>query len=90
MDHLAVREGSRRCGVGRVLCAAIEEAARASGARIVAVQTATWNEDAIRFYERVGFTRRAVLPEYLGDGNDLVWLDIVLSPRACPEHRPER
>jgi ribosomal protein S18 acetylase RimI-like enzyme len=38
------------------------------------VQTASWNADAIRFYERQGFVLEARLPAYFGDGNDMVWL----------------
>ncbi|MDJ0973159.1 MAG: GNAT family N-acetyltransferase [Planctomycetota bacterium] len=79
MDHLAVVEAARKQGLGRLLCDAIEAAARDRGARFLTVQTARWNADAIRFYERVGFTQRGVFPDYMGDDNDLVWLDKRLS-----------
>lgn len=75
MDHLAVEEEWRRRGVGRLLCAAVDDRARSLGARIVAVQTALWNYEAVRFYACVGYRPRGVFAEYLGEGNDLVWLD---------------
>ncbi|MBL7033148.1 MAG: GNAT family N-acetyltransferase [Candidatus Delongbacteria bacterium] len=51
---------------------------RMLGIRIVTVQTVTWNEAGIRFYERQGYTQRVVLPSYYGADNDLVWLDRTL------------
>ena len=75
LDHLAVVEAARRRGVGRSLCEAVEAMAREAEGRFLTVQTAHWNTDAIQFYERYGFTRRGVFPDYIGDGNDLVWLD---------------
>lgn len=53
---------------------------RELGARVVCVQTALWNYDAVRFYARVGYRTRGVFAEYLGTGNDLVWLDKALPP----------
>ena len=78
MDHIAVSADWRKAGVGRALCTAIEDLAREREARIISVQTALWNFDAVRFYERVGYAPRAVLAGYLGEGNDLVWLDKAL------------
>lgn len=86
MDHLAVAEGCRRAGVGRTLCHAIDAKARALGARIVCVQTALWNYDAARFYARVGYRARGVFAEYLGTGNDLVWLDKALPTLERPPY----
>jgi len=44
--------------------------------RYVCVQTGLWNLGAINFYKRVGFSLRGVFPEYVGEGNDMIWLDI--------------
>ncbi len=75
IDYLVVAPERRRRGLGAELVRAVEREVAAVGARIVCVTTASWNLDAIRFYERVGFTVRARMPEYFGDRNDLVWLD---------------
>lgn len=75
IDYIVVAPGVRRQGVGRQLITAVVDALRDAGTRIVTVQTASWNKDGIRFYEREGFVVRAQLPEYFGAGNDMVWLD---------------
>ena len=75
MDHLAVLEAARGRGAGRLLCTVVETSARDQGGRFLAVQTARWNAEAIRFYEYIGFTQRGVFPDYMGVDNDLVWLD---------------
>lgn len=55
IETLSVLESERGRGVGRALTEAAVEAARAAGARSVAVGVAHTNLDAIRFYEREGF-----------------------------------
>jgi ribosomal protein S18 acetylase RimI-like enzyme len=78
IDHLAVIEAHRRTGIGKKLIAFILGKAKELKARFVSVQTATWNTDSIAFYESLGFKKRAVFPEYLGEKNDMIWLDIDL------------
>ncbi len=75
VDYLVVAPDARSQGVGSQLMSAIEAGLRNAGIRIVSVQTASWNEAGIRFYERQGFVVRARFAEYFGRGNDLVWLD---------------
>jgi ribosomal protein S18 acetylase RimI-like enzyme len=75
IDYLVVDPGARCQGIGSLLVAAVESELREAGVRLVCVQTASWNTRGIRFYERLGYVKRAVLPEYFGEGNDLVWLD---------------
>ena len=75
IDHLAVVEWRRNQGIGLKLVQYVENIAREKKARLIAVATALWNIRGINFYKREGFRVRAVLPDWIGDGNDLVWLD---------------
>jgi GNAT superfamily N-acetyltransferase len=75
MEHMVVAADFRRQGIGQQLFEYIEALARANDLRILTVQTATWNIDAIAFYESQEFHARCSLPEYMGPGNDLLWLD---------------
>ncbi|NQV16366.1 GNAT family N-acetyltransferase [bacterium] len=74
IDYLVVAPTARNKGIGRQLIAAVEATLQDNDIRFVCVQTATWNLDGIRFYERLGYSRLTVLPDYFGDGNDAVWL----------------
>ncbi|MCK4632033.1 MAG: GNAT family N-acetyltransferase [candidate division Zixibacteria bacterium] len=75
IDHLAVDENYRGKELGSELLSCVTKTAINRGTRILCVQTATWNNDAIRFYRRHGFAERGVFPDYIGDGNDMIWLD---------------
>jgi len=78
IDYLVVAPSERRQGVGQHLVQAVESDLKEMNARIISVQTATWNDEGIRFYETLGYQQRAVFDAYFGEGNDLVWLDRVL------------
>jgi len=52
---LAVAPGRRGCGIGGMLLSRVVEQAVGAGARVVVLDTAPTNVDAIRFYERHGF-----------------------------------
>ncbi|WP_189320251.1 GNAT family N-acetyltransferase [Streptomyces flaveus] len=54
MDCLFLRDGHRGLGVGPMLVDAVLAEARARGLSQVQWQTPPWNEDAIRFYDRLG------------------------------------
>jgi ribosomal protein S18 acetylase RimI-like enzyme len=75
MDHLAVRTAFRGKGIGKGLVEYVVRQAKRKRCRILAVQTATWNKEAVGFYQSLGFSTRAVFPEYIGEENDMVWLD---------------
>jgi ribosomal protein S18 acetylase RimI-like enzyme len=79
IDYLAVASPARGRRIGHRLVVAVEGALHKLGIRHICVQTASWNKHAIRFYEELGYTRLALLPDYLGEGNDAVWLSRRLS-----------
>lgn len=54
MDCLFVRDGWRGEGIGAALLAAVACYARDRGCPEVQWQTPAWNEDAARFYRRIG------------------------------------
>ncbi|MGW0118357.1 N-acetyltransferase family protein [Streptomyces sp. NPDC003327] len=66
MDCLYLTDPARGHGLGPLLMAAVREEARALGLTEIQWQTPTWNEGAIRFYDRLGATskekRRFSLP----------------------------
>lgn len=76
IDYLAVEENYRKQGIGRLLIHHVLKRAQELSMRYVCVQTGLWNLGAINFYKRVGFSLRGVFPEYEGEGNDMIWLDI--------------
>jgi GNAT superfamily N-acetyltransferase len=57
ISGLVVRETARGCGVGRRLCAEIEEWARSQSIPVVRVRSQIKREDAHRFYLRDGYRR---------------------------------
>lgn len=77
LDYLVVAPDWRNRGIGAALVLATEERLSAARLRRVCVQTAEWNADGIRFYERLGYRRAASLPGYFGDDPALtmVWMD---------------
>jgi GNAT superfamily N-acetyltransferase len=60
---MLVRRSARRQGVGATLMRAVEEAARADGKTLLVLDTVTGG-DAERLYERLGWTRVGVVPDY--------------------------
>ena len=54
---LVIDEQSRGTGVGKALVAHIEQWVRGKGLTKLIVLTATYREDAHRFYEHLGFTK---------------------------------
>ena len=57
MRSMAVRPASRGSGCGRLLLAAVESHATASGHRLVVLSTTPFLHPAIALYERCGFAR---------------------------------
>jgi GNAT superfamily N-acetyltransferase len=61
LEDLFVRESERGQGIGRALLSEMRRIAAARGAGRLEWSVLDWNENAIRFYERIGAT---VLPDW--------------------------
>ena len=59
---LLVHRRARGAGIGRKLMEAVEDAARAQGRRVLVLDTAS--DTAERLYERLGWQRVGVVPDY--------------------------
>ena len=82
LDYLVVARPCRNQGLGARLVRATEQSLLSAEMRRVCVQTISWNVDAIRFYERLGFT---VLEEAsLGKGGPPAW---AMRREAAPRAR---
>ncbi len=67
---LDVHPYHRRQGIAAALMRKAEARAAASGATILRLHVSIANLAAIRFYERLGFSRDSHLPDFYGDGLD--------------------
>ena len=63
---IAVDEAQRGRGIGTLLLQALEENARAAGARRLALDVAAKNRKAQKLYERMGMTVETESPRWLG------------------------
>ncbi len=59
-----VHPAARGRGLGRILMASCESSLRSLGMTRVALEVNVENEDAIRLYERTGYTRIELLKDY--------------------------
>jgi ribosomal protein S18 acetylase RimI-like enzyme len=57
----------RRKGVGQMLVSRVLEWAKSRGARVLQLMVTSPNEGALRFYERLGFTRTGRIEPYPND-----------------------
>jgi GNAT superfamily N-acetyltransferase len=83
---LLVHRSARGRGVGRSLMDAIEEAARGAGKTLLVLDTVT-GDSAERLYQRMGWTRLGVIPNYAlyPDGR---WCDTTVFYKELSEPRP--
>ncbi|CCD95478.1 conserved hypothetical protein [Bradyrhizobium sp. ORS 375] len=72
---LALLPGARNGGVGREIMQAVAAAAREQGAEVLSLAVATSNEDAMRFYARLGFCDIADAATASHR-----WMELVLAP----------
>jgi GNAT superfamily N-acetyltransferase len=63
VSKMLVHRQARRRGVGAALMRAAEDAARTAGKSLLVLDTAT-GSDAERLYERLGWTKAGVIPNY--------------------------
>lgn len=61
--RMLVHRSARRRGIGRLLMEHAEREARAEGRTLLVLDTVT-GDDAERLYERLGWTRVGVIPDY--------------------------
>lgn len=67
---LAVREGTRNQGIGTSLMEEFTRRCRSRGIASQELEVRKSNAGAIRFYERLGFAIRYLLPRFYTDGED--------------------
>jgi ribosomal protein S18 acetylase RimI-like enzyme len=77
---LAVSAAARGRGVGREMMAVVEDHLRSRGAHTVRVETSSLEGQggACRFYEKTGYQRAGVIPNFYRPGDDLVIFTKVL------------
>ncbi len=67
---LAVRDGFRDQGIGSVLMDEFTARCKARKVSSIELEVRKSNAGAIRFYERLGYTIRYILPRFYTDGED--------------------
>jgi len=87
MEHtILLRPEGRGRGLGRALMAAVEDHARAGGARSIFAGISAANPGGVRFHSALGYVERARLPEVGFKAGQ--WLDLVLMQKrldAAPD-----
>ena len=76
IHHLMVVEEYRGQGVGSFLLKEIIGLCESENMKKVTVQTALWHWKAIQLYKKLGFVPIAVFPDYIGEGSDMVWMEL--------------
>jgi ribosomal-protein-alanine N-acetyltransferase len=77
----------RRMGLGRELMELGEQRLKDFGVSRLVLEVDVRNEQAIGFYERLGYTIRRRLPAYYADGADALLMEKYL---VIPPNRPRR
>ncbi len=80
MQFLGVLPGAQGAGFGSAILAWYEAEARAAGMRNVWICAASFNDGAVRLYERCGFEHVVVLDDLIKPGFDEVLMRKRLSP----------
>ncbi len=71
LKRMFVRSEFRGQGLGRAMLQRLEEHAAESGISVLRLETGIYQTDAIRLYERAGFTRRGPFGDYTKDPNSV-------------------
>jgi GNAT superfamily N-acetyltransferase len=61
VNYLAVQADYRNRGIGSRLMSAVEQWAREGGAELILTDTSLRSPQAVRFYEKQGYTRQSVI-----------------------------
>lgn len=78
---LDVAPAMRRHGLARRMMQQMEEQSREMKCNMMGLHVSVGNDDAMRFYERVGYSRTEVVPNFYGRGFDaLVYRKTLASP----------
>jgi ribosomal protein S18 acetylase RimI-like enzyme len=78
IQHLIVMKEHRGQGIGTSLLKEGINLCKKEGMKKVTVQTALWHWQAIKLYENLSFIPTAVFSNYIGEGNDMLWLELDL------------
>lgn len=73
IKRMFVRRDQRGCGASRAVLSALEEHARGLGWNRLVLETGTEQPDAVRFYEREGYTPIPLFGHYLGSAESLCY-----------------
>lgn len=86
---MAVVPEQRKLGLGSRLLNYFEVEARKRGAQAVTLEVDKTNTAAISLYERVGYTKKHILQDYYGPGQDGILMDKPLQKgkRRCTPAR---
>jgi putative acetyltransferase len=68
VKRMMVAPGRRGAGLGRQLLATLEDALRGHGLRLALLETGADQAEAVRLYERCGYTRRPAFGGYPDNG----------------------
>lgn len=66
LGWFAIHKAYRKQGLGRKIVEQVEQYARSQGARFITIDTGEDNEAQI-FYEKIGYQRVGLIPEYFED-----------------------
>jgi len=74
LNLLAVKREYQRLGLGTRMIRWLEESARIAGIRALHLEVRARNQQARRFYRRLGFVEMALLPRYYRGVEAAVWM----------------
>jgi len=72
---IAVKESYRREGVGSALIINAIDRFKKKGANRIKLEVRVSNEDAQKFYDKMGFETREVVPAYYSDGEAAISME---------------
>jgi ribosomal-protein-alanine N-acetyltransferase len=81
---ISVMPEFRRKGIGRRLMERAIEYLRGKGVDRIGLEVREGNEEAIKFYEKLGFKRAYKIPKYYPDGEDGIRMIRCLNPHSVP------